>query len=542
VSSPPREPEESADVAPVVLVVDDSPENRYVVRRTLTRAGMTVREAGTGAEGIALAADAPDLIVLDVNLPDMTGFELCRRVKEDPLTAHVPVIHLTQSAVDDSSRVRGLEGGADAYLTDPVHGSVLLATVRALLRMRRAEDALRLAADDAQRMLDLNQHLAEARTEREILDALLVALSQRFTVAQAHQFSPRPWLSRPRLIFPDSPEAAADPPAVTPAQLSGLLDAFLAEPDPEKRVFYDRRGARHVAVLPLLTFGVDLGMLVIEFAEGVVLSPRRQARLGLAAERTAQVMERTRLFEQQREIAFELQSSLLPVALAQVPGAELAAEYRAGAEQMVVGGDFYDVFPGAGGWTAIIGDVAGRGAAAAARTSLARHTAREAARHDDDPASILAALNRAIEADKRRDELDLITAICLRLVPGADGISVSYAIAGHPLPILIRADGGAEQVGRPGAILGLDPRMTYETMELVLAPGDVLCLYTDGLTESRRAGVLFGEERLAELLSDLVAAGAPIAALAADPLSAAATYNELHDDDMATLVIRALAR
>jgi serine phosphatase RsbU (regulator of sigma subunit)/DNA-binding response OmpR family regulator len=534
------EPEKSADSVPVVLVVDDSPENRYVVRRTLTRAGMDVREAGTGAEGMALAADAPDLIVLDVNLPDMTGFELCRRVKDDPSTAHVPVIHLSQSAVDDSSRVRGLEGGADAYLTDPVHGSVLVATVRALLRMRRAEDALRLAADDAQRMLEVNQALEAARTETEVVNALLRVLDGRFGVWRAQLFPTRPWTTPPRVIFPPDREPPADPLPMTTAQLGPLIDGLLAASDPDQRVFYQASGPHHLTVLPLVTFGVEMGTLVIEFDEGVAMPPRRQARLAQAAERTAQVMERARLFEQQRSIAADLQSSLLPAALTQVPGAELAAEYRAGAEQMVVGGDFYDVFPGATGWTAVIGDVAGRGAAAAARTSLARHTAREAARHDDDPASILNALNSAIDADKRRDQLDLITAICLRLVPGPAGISVSYAIAGHPLPILIRADGAATQVGRPGAILGLEPRMDYRTRELVLGPGDALCLYTDGLTESRRAGVLFGEERLMALLGDLVVTRAPIQTLAGEPLSAAAAYNELHDDDMATLVIRAL--
>ncbi len=524
-----------------VLVVDDSPENRYVVRRTLTRAGMTVLEAGTGAEGtrIAQGPQVPDLIVLDVNLPDTTGFELCRRLKATPVTAHVPVIHLSQSAVDDSSRVRGLEGGADAYLTDPVHGSVLVATVRALLRMRKAEDALRQAAEDAQRLLDLNEELAAAHTEVEAVIALLGVLTDPYVVRRAYLYEARPAVLRPRLIFPlegDPPEG--DPPLAA-AEVERRIAQVLSDAVHEHRVFYDADREHHVVVLPLLAYGEEMGTLVIEFAHGIALPPRNQARLAIAAERTAQVMERAHLFEQQRGIAFDLQSSLLPVALPEVPGAELAAEYRAGAEQMVVGGDFYDVFPGAAGWTAIIGDVAGRGAAAAARTSMARHTAREAARHDDDPASILTALNSAIDADKRRDQLDLITAICLRLAPGPDGVTVSYASAGHPAPILIRSRGEALAVGESGTILGLGPSMEYATTQLLLEPGDVLFLYTDGLTESRRAGVLFGEERLVELLGELVSSGASIAELAAQPLAAAAAYNELHDDDMATLVIRA---
>ncbi len=535
-------PDRSEDTPPTVLVIDDSPENRYVVRRALTRAGMKVREAGTGAEGTRLAADGPDLIVLDVNLPDTTGFELCRAFKSDPRTANVPVIHLSQSAVDDRSQVRGLDGGADAYLTDPIHGTVLVATVRALLRMRQAEDALRLAAEDAQRLVDLNGHFVAAHTEIEVVLALLEALTTRFLVRRAHLYAARPGAARPQLIFPLDAAPYDDPPPLSLAEVNRLIDEILDEPVVENRVFYETGRPHDLIVLPLVAYGEEMGTVVIELEAGISLPPRRQARLAVAAERAAQVMERARLFERQRAIAFDLQSSLLPDALVEVPGAELAAEYRAGAEQMVVGGDFYDVFPGAEGWTAIIGDVAGRGALAAARTSLARHTAREAARHDDDPASILTALNRAIDADKRRDQLDLITAICLRLSPGSRGVGLSYAIAGHPLPILVRAGGEASAIGAPAPLLGIGLDARYTTAELWLEPGDALFLYTDGLTESRRSGVLFGEERLMELLGDMVTAGASVAELALEPIRAAVSYNELHDDDMATLVIRAAPR
>ena len=529
------------DAAATVLVIDDSPENRYVVRRSLTRAGMTVLEAGTGAEGMALAAQGPDLVVCDVNLPDTTGFELCRALKGDPATAHVPVIHLSQSAVDDSSRVRGLEGGADAYLTDPVHGSVLVATVRALLRMRRAEDLLRQAAEDAQRLVDLNTNLAAARTEMEVVLALVERLHDPYVIWRAHLYSPRPWVTRPTPVFPTEGAVPDGPLPLTAQELDRVVEEILDPDLHESRIFYDPDRLHPLLVLPLLAYGAEVGTLVVEFAEGISLSERNRERLATAAERTAQTMERAHLFEQQRSIAFELQSNLLPVALPEIPGVELAAEYRAGAEQMVVGGDFYDVFRGAVGWTAIIGDVAGRGAAAAARTSMARHTAREAARHDDDPASILTALNRAIEADKRRDQLDLISAISLRLTPGEHGVSVNYAIAGHPLPIRVTADGEATEVGAPGSILGMSPDAAYSTADLLLAPGDALLLYTDGLTESRRSGVLFGETRLTQLLGEMAARGASVRKLASEPIRAAATYNERHDDDMATLVIRAIA-
>src|SRR6478736_3033773 len=156
--------------AATVLVVDDSPENRYAAGRYLGRAGFAIWEAETGAQGLAMAAEDPDLILLDVHLPDINGFEVCRRLKEDERTRHIPVLQRSQSHVDDAARVHGLESGADAYLTEPVDPSVLVATARALLRVRRAENRLRL----------LNQvgvQLATALTRGDVLQSVSAAVS-----------------------------------------------------------------------------------------------------------------------------------------------------------------------------------------------------------------------------------------------------------------------------------------------------------------------------------------------------------------------------
>jgi serine phosphatase RsbU (regulator of sigma subunit) len=363
-------------------------------------------------------------------------------------------------------------------------------------------------------------------------------------VHRAHQLSTRPWVARPALVYPPGPEpggvGSEEALPVSVAQIDGVIGEAL-EPDcvDGARILYDDTGAQAWAVLPLLAHGREMGTLVIEFATGVRLAPRKRVRLATAAARCAETLERERLFELQRRIAAELQDSLLPASLPDVPGLALGAEYRAGAERMIVGGDFYDIFPGTGGWAAIIGDVCGRGAPAAARTSLARHTARQAARHDDDPAAVLSALEVAIDADKRRDQLDLISAICLSVRTQSDGVAVRYAIAGHPLPLLIRAGGEVEPVGTPGPILGIALGVRYVSLELFLAPGDILFLYTDGVIESRRAGDLFGEERLIELLRQEVAHGASVQQLASAAIIAASAYNELHDDDMATLVVQA---
>ena len=126
----------------VVLNVDDYEAGRYASSRVLRQAGFDVVEAATGEEAIRLAASVPDLIVLDVNLPDVNGFEVCRRIKADPETAGIPVLYLSAAYRASEHRVQGLELGADGYLTQPVDPRELVATVNALLRSRHVRDAV----------------------------------------------------------------------------------------------------------------------------------------------------------------------------------------------------------------------------------------------------------------------------------------------------------------------------------------------------------------------------------------------------------------
>jgi len=126
-----------------VLVVDDTLANRWVLTRVLEEGGYRVIEGETAADAVRLAADRPDLIVLDVRLPDGSGFEIARSLKADPRTADIPLLLISASFTSPNERARGLDAGADGYLTHPVEPPVLLATIRALLRSREAERALR---------------------------------------------------------------------------------------------------------------------------------------------------------------------------------------------------------------------------------------------------------------------------------------------------------------------------------------------------------------------------------------------------------------
>jgi PAS domain S-box-containing protein len=126
-----------------VLVVDDNPATRYSTARVLRAAGFRTREAGTGGEALDLVASGVSAVILDVHLPDIDGFEVCGRIRIRPETALLPVIHLSASHVLNDDKVRGLNAGADAYMTHPAEPELLVATLQALIRARTAEEAMR---------------------------------------------------------------------------------------------------------------------------------------------------------------------------------------------------------------------------------------------------------------------------------------------------------------------------------------------------------------------------------------------------------------
>ncbi|HVW10187.1 MAG TPA: ATP-binding protein [Bryobacteraceae bacterium] len=160
-----------------ILNVDDYGPGRYARTRILQQAGFTVLEASTGAEAIETArAHSPDLILLDVNLPDIHGFEVCRIIRQSPRPVNSTIVHISASNIQPHHQVSGLEGGADSYLVEPIEPTVLIATVKALLRAREAEEALRHSNKELEQFSyrvahDLTEPLRTIIAHTQLMDA-----------------------------------------------------------------------------------------------------------------------------------------------------------------------------------------------------------------------------------------------------------------------------------------------------------------------------------------------------------------------------------
>ncbi len=215
--------------------------------------------------------------------------------------------------------------------------------------------------------------------------------------------------------------------------------------------------------------------------------------LQLAADRAALAIERVRLFERQQTIAEELQRSLLPQSLPLIPGLGMAARYFAGGAGTRVGGDWYDTIPLPGGRVAVvIGDVAGRGVAAASMMGQLRSALRAYALDGGSPASVLERLNRFLLSLSWDS---MATALVLLIEPATG--RMTYANAGHPPPIIMDADGVAHSLkGSLSVPLGALDVAGYEEGTAQLDPGATLVLYTDGLVEQRDELIDRGIERL----------------------------------------------
>ncbi|HEX5617690.1 MAG TPA: SpoIIE family protein phosphatase [Solirubrobacteraceae bacterium] len=327
------------------------------------------------------------------------------------------------------------------------------------------------------------------------------------------------------------------------AELYGeISDEMLAQTarDPEHLEIMRSIGIESAMLVPMRVRDRVLGVISFVSSE----SGRRfdEHDLLLAEDlalRAAAAVENARLYETARSIAGTLQASLLPPVLPEIPAIELAAAYRPAGAGLEVGGDFYDVFSTAEDqWYAVVGDVCGKGAEAAAVTALARYTIRAAAVRRRSPSAILRWLSDAMLQQAGDEDGRFCTIACAHLDVSRSPARVTISCGGHPLPLVVRADGTTEHIGIPGTLLGMVASPDLQDSSADLRGGDTLVLYTDGLTEAGAPARVWAPDELEAAARDV--AGASAAATVDHLLAAAVDPVPEARDDIAVLALRAV--
>jgi serine phosphatase RsbU (regulator of sigma subunit) len=319
-----------------------------------------------------------------------------------------------------------------------------------------------------------------------------------------------------------------------------ITDEMLEESarDPEHLELLRSVGLRSAMLVPMRLRDRVLGVISFISAEsGRQFDEQDLVLAEDLALRAAAAIENARLYETASSIASTLQASLLPPVLPEIPSLEIAAAYRPAGLGLEVGGDFYDVFSTAEDqWYAVIGDVCGKGAEAAAVTALARYTIRAAAVRRRSPSAILRWLSDAMiqQGDVGGR---FCTIACAHLDVSRTPTRVTVACGGHPLPFVVRADGATDEVGSPGTLLGLVAHPELQDRSTDLHDGDTLVLYTDGLTEAGAPAHVWQPEELAATAR--ATAGGPAAATVERLVTAAVDSVPRVRDDVAVLALRA---
>ena len=319
------------------------------------------------------------------------------------------------------------------------------------------------------------------------------------------------------------------------------------------RIFYETHAApmlfmqgmlREIAVEVIGASGLRLPMLVNALLKRdddgqpqVIRAVMFDASERLAYEREL-VAARRRAEESEaraRVLAATLQRSFLPPDIVAVPGLDVGGAYRPAGDGSEVGGDFYDVFrTSRETWGIVLGDVCGKGASAAVVTALARYTVRAEALHVSAPAAVLVGLHKALVSGYP-DTFLTVLFLLLDAVP--EGHRLRVATGGHPLPLCRRADGSTETLGYPGSFLGMAETAQISEFATLLRPGDMVVLYTDGVSEARQGGSFFGEAGIAEVAG--AAAGQPAQAVADAVVAAALAFQRgPARDDIAVVVVK----
>ncbi|MET9454101.1 SpoIIE family protein phosphatase [Streptomyces canus] len=456
-----------------LLVVDDNADMRAYLTQLL-QPDYDVLLAADGRAALEMALAQPvEMVLSDVMMPRMDGFELVRALRADPRTARLPIVLLTARAGEEES-VQGRHAGADDYLAKPFSARQLLARVRTGLELSRLREQALTETRNQLAVLaslaDAGLRLAATLDPDQILQTagqiLLPDFADQISIhltpaAPAPAQSPPPYIAGTPLL---SHEALAT--AATRA-INGTAPAPVG-PHPAPAA---------VLALPLRAHDQTLGALVLVRHTGGYSAVENKYLENLA-HRLALAYDNAARYHNERRLALTLQRALLPHRLPQVPGVRLATHYRASNRGAEVGGDWYDVLALPDGAVGLaIGDVMGHDVEAATLMGQLRSALHGLALEGAGPAQVLTRLDAYLQS-LATDRF----ATCLYAVYDPHRHRLRYAASGHLPPLLVAADTAYLELP-PALPLGLGS--TPVDREVAFPPGTGLLLYTDGLVENR---------------------------------------------------------
>lgn len=437
-----------------ILLADDNVDLRDHVCQLLSPYWDVVA-VPDGVAALEAALRSPfDLVLTNVMMPRLDGFGLVSRLRTDPRTRHLPIVMLTARAGEEAA-VAGLSAGVDDYLVKPFSVRELVARVRSNVELGQ------LRGQIIRQMRALADAAIGLNTARSISDVVKVAAQHA-----------RDLVGAARVVA-----------SVPGARFEADDDGDLATLEPTTTVPLVGTGGQQLgelAVLPRDDLRADAEEALAQLARLVGLR-----------------LENAQLYQAEHRIASTLQHSLLPRSTPQVPGAVIVSRYLAGATEVEVGGDWYDVIPVSDGDVVlVVGDVVGKGVAAAAAMGQLRNALRAYVLEGFDPGEALTRLNRLVST---AGHASYATVLCMRFEPGTRRLI--YASAGHPAPLMVAPSGDvrflhASALGPP---IGALPANMYGTVADQVEVGSRLVLYTDGVVEDRQQSF---DASLAQLMAD----------------------------------------
>ncbi len=461
--------------------------------------------------------------------------------------------------VDDRGEVIGVFG-CSLDVTDLMEARSALAD--AVAEARAATERERAQRQRLEFIGRINEALSEATTARDVMVAvarsavprlgdwslvyvltdpasapeIVAAHTDPSQEALAHELArdvawdPSAPVGMPAVLRTGKPELHAVVPALR------LDEIGLSE---DRATLVRRLGVHSSIGVPMIKRGRVVGGLQFVMAQsGREYDVDDLALAEAIAGRVASALENRRLTDQQRTIARTLQASLLPDRLPSIQGLDLAVRYSAAGEGTDVGGDFYDIYRiDEDAWTAVVGDVCGTGPVAASQTSLARHVVRLCGQRGDDAVTALSWLNRALT---ERTPTPFLTMAHVELRLDGAGADLKVTLAGHPLPIVVGANGVARLVGAPGSLLGAFDEVRLCPVADRLDTGDTLVMYTDGIFDVAPPHGLTESEvvtLVAEAVTDASGSAEGVVDAIHDRLMSTLPAHE-RTDDMAVLVLQ----